>query len=439
MNSKADSNSRKSSLTDSSQLEPGKLSRLSSKPDQPADASSVDWSVLQLLRRNLKLMSEPFPASVKQLLQLEKKFQELDVKPKVMIIEGLEQSDTLRQNVKTFPFTEEDLMQEAEANARRQADEVGKLPATAGNRKTDPVAKVAKTNEKLSERVRSQSTSNNSVANSVTNKTEACPELDKITAAEIFDRDFLTPDFMQQWINEIISVDSRENNTASKKGQSIQADKKNSSVDSKRVDSIKHRSAKLKNFPDNKHAPFNSVKMKSVEGYLSSKKANPDSAKTGAPLTTPLVKVKQVTLATEQIHALQRNAIPELFPVAAPEPPKTAFEGVALLQQLVQVEKFTAASNSVRRKKAEITAKENTAGADKGGLANNTAWQQLEKSLRFSSSASRANAESTIAPLPVPEDTGLQNFVYQDESERIAALVNEALVEQAIRYGVDLS
>lgn len=445
MKSKLDSGNGKPSQAETGQHEPGNISRLSYGSDRQVDDSTgKDWPVLQVLRRNLKVMGEPLPGSINRLFKLEKKFYGLDAKPKAMTVQGLDQSDALHQSVYMFPFSEQELMREAESSARRQAVEPGTFTRVAGSRNSYPVesnavGKAAKTYEKLSTLARNRFVVKDSAVSSTENKTETHSPADNNTAAKMLAKDSLTPEFMRQWIDEILSANIRDGNTVNKKGHSIEKFKRSRSVDPVRMDSPRQRSAELNGFLGNENVKRNSKKTMLAEGSLLSRKITPDNVETVAPQASLRASGNNLTVATDRISSEQRNALPGASPGASAQNPDTALEGVTLLQQLVQVEESTAASESVLQKKAHKGTKQKISGADKNRLANNSIRQQMENGLQPISSVVRGITENAMAPLSVEAATAPQSLVYLDESERVASLVNEVLVEQAIRHGVDLS
>jgi hypothetical protein len=68
------------------------------KPDSDDALPGEKWSSVQVLRRNLMAMSKPLPVSLKQIFKMENTLQALEVKPKAVTLQGLEQSEALSQS-----------------------------------------------------------------------------------------------------------------------------------------------------------------------------------------------------------------------------------------------------------------------------------------------------------------------------------------------------
>ena len=443
MKSKTDSRRRNSSQAEAGRCERERMSRHSSNVDQQTDVSTgKGWPVVEMLRRNLKVLGEPFPDSVTQLLGMESRFSELDALPKAITAQGLDQSDTLRQSVPVFPFTEEELLGEVASCAHRQGavpenPSRGGVGGRAGLDASYPAATTGKANDPESVPAPSPLTAQDSVLESrAHNLAGAYKEPVNKTMTERLGEDVLTPDFMQLWIDEILSTDLQD---TSMSGQHAPGMDKRCHPPGSDDASIKSRSARPRVFSEPKNVSGKLTKTTSAVVSHPAPKESGDRFAGATRSSSHRFRPGSEMVAAGRSGSARKHESPNVYPEALVQMPESALPGVVLLRQLVQQEYSAAPSGPVRLDTPRINAAQKPAAADQHASANITAWREPEKSLRATSHSRHSNTENTVGSGSDSTSTDSHGFVYQDESERIATLVNDALVEQAIRHGVDLS
>jgi hypothetical protein len=429
-----------------SKTDTGNSSRQSdSGQDESGDAPFGDkWPSVQILRGNLLAMSKPFPGSLKQIFKMGNTLQALEARPKAVTLQGLEQSDALSRSLQTFPFSESDLISGTGSNVLRNTAVMRKVPpaarrekpnypASPAERKAMPAGDYSKTP------LQTDSGSAHSSTKPTLNQTAMDAQPQQATV-RMPDEDFLAPGFMQQWIEEILAADTTANNTAVSNNRSLSDRHHSNARDSSRMDSIKHRPANVVGLPGHEKALHNPVHKKpGVSGEFDEGERRKRIEASALPSSPRTVRNK-ISPATANSQSGQHKLYPGASMHFAPEAPVTVFDGIALLQQMTQAEISSIREPAIRKKTATVLTNQTAASADSASWAKNAVWpQKIEKNSGSASPLVRGDSENRIDSASATTTGNKQNIGYHDESERIATLLNDALAEQAIRHGVDLS
>ena len=398
-----------------------------------------DWSDLQLLRHKLQVLNQPLSGSLKQLFRQEKLLQQLDVKPQAMTVPGLEESDNLRDIVPPFPSSVEEIINTAESTAQQKVARVGKPASARASGVPYATSSVDKAGYKKQEhkkmtQSRSQSAAKYLPEDTSEHKAGVHDEIQGKDLSSDLSGDSLTPEYMQQWIDEILSTDM-----SNKKGRSKEHGITTRSGSDKKIGSSREHTEKYRKHSANETVAIKSEQKKSKVSFLHEKKSGSQRVDQEAVRISTPVKVEKHSPSAQKSLITEQDRLPGAPPNSSAKNTKTVFDGITLLQKLVQMDKPLAAPDLAMAGKSLMSELRQGLVDNHLPLKNNTAWRQQEKSLRSASPGTQSNNDNGLTLSSVPTVSGLQNTGCQDDSERIASLVNDVLVEQAIRHGVDLS
>jgi len=397
-----------------------------------------DWPVLQSLRHKLKGLNQPLSGSFRQLFKQEKFLQQLEVIPRAMTVVGLEASDTLRHVVQPFTYSDE-IIDTAESTARQ----IVGTPKKSADAKESGVAYASFSDDKLVyknvEHKKITQSRNQSSAQSLSEETSQhkVRERNGFHGKDLssdLPGEFLTPEYMQQWIDEILSLDLpnkkggsdthdiiRESNRNIKTGLSREHDKKKG----------KHSTTEA--------IVNKSRQKKSKVSFLHENKSRSHGVDQASMRVSSQERNEKYSLPTQTSHTIKQKTPSETSLNNAEKNTDAVFAGITLLQQLVQMEKPLSATHSVKGGKPVISELRQGLADNQHSLNNNAAWQHREKDLRLAAQDTQNNSDNREIMSSVTSVSGLQSSGSQQDADRIASLVNDVLVEQATRHGVDLS
>ena len=393
-----------------------------SKSSQVETLATNDWPLLQVLRRNLQAMKEPVPASIKQLFSVEKKFSIFEVAPSAITAKAIDDSDTLQHYLETLPFSEEELMRDAEMRTRRSTRAAG-TPAETGSRSFD-------SHESSTARAADKSQLKSVESAFALNNPAVVPAAEETRSdtPHVENDDSFTPEFMRDWIDEILFTDAQDNNSPRENDQSVERQDNQKSTKTRLKGSIRGSTARHEQYSSNEMIPNNSSRSKLAADFKSGK--NSKSSANASEKSSDPSSVSRENQPTSPRSS--RNKRPGLPLTAASENSESQqLAGIALLENLVQLEKSTVISKTKHQPVPNITETQKSTG--------NSAWQKHGKSVVPIAPPGKNFPENNNISTPFASANNPRNSVHQDESERISTLVNEALIEQATRSGVDLS
>ncbi len=424
---------------DSARHDPGQLSRLPSIKYESDDASTEKgWPILRILRGNLMAMNQPLPVSIDQIFELENTFHALQAIPKAVNLQGLERSDTLQ----AFAFGEADLIRGHESNSKRNACATGKVPPSAWSDKSSRDGALHR-GENLPAGGNSEARQQGDLEPTSSSEKQALNQTGidaQPTAARLPDGDFIAPGFMQQWIEEILAAGTAVDHTAGLNQRSLSGNSQSAATDPRSVDGSRHLASRIVGFPGQSEARSNPMRKKPSSSGAFDNGGRRDYIDTGELAGSSRTERSEVSATAGKSRSGRSEQYPGASVHAVPETSVTVLEGVALLQRLVQAEASSARQEPSRKETAAGVVDQSPTPLGNAGPAKNAAWQQQKaKNPGTVSSLARSDSDNPVDTAPSAVSGNRAGTGYLDESERIAALLNEALAEQALRHGVDLS
>lgn len=395
------------------------------KPGQADSLEQMDDSVLKLLRHKLQMMNAPLPGSIKQLFTQDRLLQQLEAKPTALNLRALDQTQSLQQNVDALAFSEQALIDSVDARRHRPLI-IGGPGATAKSPYSAAEQQLLVRTDKQAEFEHTTTGRHSGVglqppAPGEKHFPDSCVDAS------------LTPEFMQQWVDEILTAGITSATAPAKKNQIETQGRKAHSETHRNTGNVPMQPARLNAQQGQEDAAISFGSRPLKISYLHNEQPGTASA---VPEARPQPGHVDATI---QDRPGAQHHLPSGF--AGNDSPvftNTPHNGIALLQQLTQLDTVTT-SGQLPQTKSNVSATPNMAAVNRDLLDNNFAWQRLEKTLSPAVGVNQGEDKGSNQPASIFAVTDATGIDLLDESERVAELVNEALVEQAMRNGVDLS
>ena len=404
---------------------------MSNQPDQanvdPSGANN-EWAVLQSLRHTLQAIALPWSPSVRRLFKQEEILKNLFAKPSSLSIQMPDQFPGLQQSVDALAFNEKALLESTLSQTHLR-------PLPELNFKTVKASRAAETQTPRHQRHQGDHSTLAAEKQRYEKHLQEPAQLindQQLNSTELGEF-FLKPEYMQRWIDEILESDHMDSNRLLHSvhnetnridtGDSIRTRKTTRSEGSISCDKQK----------DNSSAKAQSKIRYLTEKHPKREKSNTHIGQSNANST----RTTEKAALAEKKDSLLKNT--SEF-ITSNDSNSSTPEGFALLQKLVQIKVDEVSSSPELSNASKITKPFERHYVDRHheSLSNNAAWQKIENNLSQANSAAHQNQQS-LSPKPTLFDADKNKPALSDDPERIAELVNSALIDQAERNGVDLS
>ena len=383
---------------------------MSNQPDHakvdPSDANTT-WAVLQSLRHSLQAIALPWSPSVQRLFKQEEILKNLFAKPSSLSIQMPDQFPGLQQSVDALAFNEKALLESTLSQTHLR-------PLPELNFKTVKASRAAETQTPRHQRHQGDHSTLAAEKQRYEKHLQEPAQLindQQLNSTELGEF-FLKPEYMQRWIDEILEFDHRDSNLP------LPSDHKETNR-SETGDILIAR------------------KRTRSESSISNDKQKNNSSVNAGQNNPKLTRTTEKAALAEKKDSLLKNTSEFITSNDSNSPTP---EGFSLLQKLVQI-KVDEVSSSPELKIASKFTKpfeRNDVDRHHESLNNKAAWQAIENNLSQPTSAAHQNQQS-LSSQPKLVDADEHKTALSYDPERIAELVNSALVDQAERNGVDLS